>query len=135
MSLVEGRWLDAESTQVDVALATVMDLIIDDVEQEVVHDPSYWPNAIAVSWKRWTGIWGQRRLISSVLSSQSRRTSSNGRASRVMSWLQSPIAIPRTIGTAILINSIARAPNGRMEPREKLKSPPSTISSSSISSK
>ena len=36
---MEGGRLDAQSPQVDVPLASVMDLVVDDVEQEVVNEP------------------------------------------------------------------------------------------------
>jgi hypothetical protein len=39
VALVEGGRLDAQSPQVNVSLAPVMDLVVDDIKQAVVNNP------------------------------------------------------------------------------------------------
>ena len=61
LPLVEGRRLDTERAEVDVALTAMVDLVVDRVEQEVVYTfPGYWPKAVIVSWNRSAGICGHR---------------------------------------------------------------------------
>src|SRR5882762_4014833 len=100
----------------------MMDLIVDNVQQQVVDDPRVLPKAVMCCRKRSGGICAQRVLIFSVLWSQSRRISSLGRASRVNDCFHSPVTMPRTIGSAMVIISMTIAPKGRIEPIEKLKS-------------
>ena len=55
-----GRRLDPERAQIDIALAAMMDLVVDPVEQQPVITPWYWPKAVSTAWKRRAGCRPQR---------------------------------------------------------------------------
>ena len=121
-SLVERWRLDPQSAQVDVALPAMMDLVVNDVEEEIVQHAGILTKCVHRFHEPLRRNLRPQRVQLSVLSSQRRSTSLFGRGSRLLEAFQSPEIAPRTIGTAIVIISIASSPKGRIPPTENVNS-------------
>ena len=98
--LVEGRRLDPERAQVDVALPAMMDLVVDDVEDEIVQHA----RILAERRQRLLEPLGrdlppQRVELLPCFRPTGAGCSAFGRGSRLADVFQSPESAPRTIGT------------------------------------